>query len=325
MRTKEHLVVRPHLRHALVFCLCCLTVESIPAAQTPSCTQPPSGLVGWWPGDGNYKDIIGHNDGTPVGGVTFSPGEVAQAFSLNGSSVQAPNSSAVDITGDLTIEAWIKPASSTRGYVVLKGDGNDFFNAYSLRYGGGDDQRLLLSVADGSTGTRASYFESGPVVPIGVFSHVAVTIQGTTAALYVNGVTVGGQYFGGVLGQPTQPATQLTANRFSDHGVFRIGNGSSPNLIPFIGLIDELSVYNRAISASEIQAIFNAGAGGKCKGCQVNVTRLGQCTGKPGHWGGEIYGYPQLSNNLSMCALGCATTSLSASFHSILKLFRNCR
>ena len=233
-----------------------------------TCTAPPSGLVAWWPGNGNANDIIGGNNGTLVGGVTFASGEVQQAFSFSGGSVVVPNQSAIDITGDLTIEAWVSPASAARGYIVLKGNGNDFVNAYSLRYGAGDDQSLLLSVADGPTGTQASYFLSPTgVVPIGTFSHIAVTIQGTTVQFYVNGIAVGGQYLEGV-GSSSQetisPATQLTATRSSDQGSFTIGSGNTSPL-PFAGLIDEVSLYNRALSASEIQAIFNAGTAGKCK------------------------------------------------------------
>jgi RHS repeat-associated protein len=230
----------------------------------PICIVPPSGLVGWWPGDGNSNDIVGGDNGVPFGGLIFAPGMVGQAFSLNGvDGATAPNSSAIDITADLTIEAWIKPASSSRGYIVVKGNGNDYVNAYSIRYGAADDQRLLLQVADGTTGTSGSYFETvAGVVPVGVFSHVAATIQGTTATVYVNGVPVAGQYFSG---QGLQfPQSALTANRFSDHGALTIGNGNT-SPIPFTGLIDEVSVYNRALSASEIQAIFNAGSAGKCK------------------------------------------------------------
>ena len=47
-----------------------------------TCVSPPSGLVGWWPGDGNFNDLINGDNGTPVGGVTFTPGMVGQAFSF---------------------------------------------------------------------------------------------------------------------------------------------------------------------------------------------------------------------------------------------------
>lgn len=229
-----------------------------------SCTTPSPEMVGWWPGDGDFKDIIGSNDGAEAGVVPFVPGAVNKAFSFDGnSSVQAPNSAAIDITADLTIETWINPAGSTRGYIVLKGNGDDFVNAYALRYGDGNDQRLLLSVADG--GTAGSYFLTGAgAVPVSKFSHVAVVIQGTTAAIYVNGTQVSGDYQHlDVRGGTVQPATELTSNRFSDHGAFWIGNG--PPVIPFNGLIDEVSVYNAALSASQIQSIYKAGRAGKCR------------------------------------------------------------
>jgi hypothetical protein len=46
-------------------------------AQT-SCSPAPSNIVNWWPGDGNANDIIGADNGTLVGGVTFAPGKVGQ-------------------------------------------------------------------------------------------------------------------------------------------------------------------------------------------------------------------------------------------------------
>jgi len=122
-------------------------------------------------------------------------------------------------------------------------------------------------VADGATGTSGSYFDTvAGVVPVGVFGHVAVTIQGTTATVYVNGVQVAGQYFSGQGFQSSQ--SSLTANRSSDHGALTIGNG---NTIPFTGLIDELSIYNRALTAAEIQAIYNAGSAGKCNSTQLRI------------------------------------------------------
>jgi hypothetical protein len=138
-------------------------------------------------------------------------------------------------------------------------------------------------VADGSSGTQASYFLTGSgAVPIGVFSHVAVTIQGTQATIYVNGVQVQGTYQHGVNGQ-IQPASQLTSNRASDHGTLTIGNG---NGIPYTGLIDEVSIYNRALSAAEIGAIVAAGPAGKCKSgypsCTYTFTPNSQSFGASG-------------------------------------------
>src|SRR5712692_3427355 len=48
------------------------------------CVEPPAGLVSWWPADGNADDIAGGNDATLMGGATFAPGKVGQAFFLDG-------------------------------------------------------------------------------------------------------------------------------------------------------------------------------------------------------------------------------------------------
>jgi hypothetical protein len=93
----------------LAVLLGCFCHDSILLAQQPTCTTPPANMVGWWPGDGNANDIISSNNGTLVGGVTFAPGEVAEAFSFDGSTgyINATDSGKLDISGPLTVDAWI--------------------------------------------------------------------------------------------------------------------------------------------------------------------------------------------------------------------------
>ena len=52
----------------------------------PPCAPPPSGLVSWWPGEGNANDIMGNNNGFLQGGMSFTAGEVGQAFNFDGTS-----------------------------------------------------------------------------------------------------------------------------------------------------------------------------------------------------------------------------------------------
>ena len=77
------------------------------------CLNAPSGLVGWWPGDGNANDIAGGNNGSLQGGATASAaGEVGSAFSFDGTNgyVQIPDAPALKPT-NLTVEAWVRFAS----------------------------------------------------------------------------------------------------------------------------------------------------------------------------------------------------------------------
>src|SRR5439155_7163718 len=61
-----------------------LTAEFSISTQT--CVQPPPGMVAWWPGDGDARDLVGTNHGSIVGNVTFEQGLVGQAFSFDGTS-----------------------------------------------------------------------------------------------------------------------------------------------------------------------------------------------------------------------------------------------
>src|SRR3954470_12868221 len=79
-------------------------------AEAASCFSPPSGLVGWWPGDGSAANIAGTNQGSLQGGATANAaGMVGSAFNFDGTNafVQIPNSSVLQ-PSNLTIEAWVK-------------------------------------------------------------------------------------------------------------------------------------------------------------------------------------------------------------------------
>src|SRR5688572_11110605 len=68
----------------------------IGSSSSEACVPPPAGLINWWAGDGNANDIQGSSEGALVGGTTFAPGKVAQAFKFDGQDdqVQAPDNEA---------------------------------------------------------------------------------------------------------------------------------------------------------------------------------------------------------------------------------------
>src|SRR3989344_4500265 len=93
-----------------------------------SCVSPPSGLISWWPGDGNAEDIFDGYDGALVGDTTFASGKVDQAFSLDGNSDYidigageiGPN---LDFNSDhISVEAWVKTnvSNGTWQHIVTK-------------------------------------------------------------------------------------------------------------------------------------------------------------------------------------------------------------
>ena len=93
--------------------------------------------------------------------------------------------------------------------------------------------------------------DSGITINDGDWHHVAVTFDGSVMRTYVDGVA-----------GATKAATTATASG----GVFRIGMRNDGILFPFDGDVDEVEIHDVALSLPEIQAVFNAGSAGKCKG-----------------------------------------------------------
>ena len=83
-----------------------------------ACVPPPSGLVGWWPGDGSPNDIAEGHDGVLRNGATFAPGMVGQAFSLGGVNDYVEISDEPNLRlseGSFSIDAWILPTGPGGG------------------------------------------------------------------------------------------------------------------------------------------------------------------------------------------------------------------
>jgi hypothetical protein len=98
---------------------------------------------------------------------------------------------------------------------------------------------------------------SPAVVNDGKFHHVIVTYDGAMESLYLDGVSIG--------------STPLTQEGYAATYYYQLGtgmtggwDGTTGAWFPFTGVIDESSVYNRALTATEVDTLFNAGSGGKC-------------------------------------------------------------
>lgn len=207
--------------------------------QSSGCTPPPSGLVSWWPGNGNANDIIGGKNGTLLGGVSYAPGKVNQAFSfpsLGSSGSDRVGLSSGPSANAFTIEAWVfANQHSPSGYRTIYADN---FRGFWLKSG-------KLNWWRG--GAR---FVGNTTVPLGAWHHIALTYSQGTFTGYLNGAADGTSSFPG---ESLPTGTGLG-----------IGGHSNALSEDFDGLIDELAVYDRALYAAEIQAIFNAGSAGKC-------------------------------------------------------------
>lgn len=245
------------------------------------CVSPPAGLVAWWQAEGDANDSANLNAGAVGGGLLFVGGEVGQAFSFNGSNsvVEVPASSSLDVGANngLTIETWIRPTDISQPHPLLQWDGGVFVPAFgvslwiSLPPTNGGTGLGCLAVDLKDSGFKHKIVCTPPgLIASGVWQHIGATYDKSTgtASLYCNGSLVLQTNLGSFspytaqnfsIGHEMDP---ISNERFSS-----IGNGEAW----FAGLMDELSLYNRALLAWEIQSLFNAGSAGKCAVAPANV------------------------------------------------------
>jgi titin len=211
----------------------------------------PSGALRWYKAEGNAVDAVSGYNGTPQGGATYGTGEFGQAFSLNGSSayVQAPQSSLWGFgTNDFAIDLWVNFNSVPSSDIGHPGDvfiGED--------QGGGTTSKWFFALGGGvlnfhinNPGVGSGFFVQAPFSPtLHQWYNLAVTRRAGTFTIYVNGTAVGSQFTSQAIPDPNVPIT--------------IGQAEGLGYVN--GLIDEVSVYSRALSAGEVQSVYRlAGA-----------------------------------------------------------------
>ena len=201
-----------------------------------------SGLVGHWTMDGDLTDASSAaHPTTGVGSPTFDTGRIGQALVLNGTDQYAttPDTGDLDITGNITVAAWIKPESAGTEGIVKKGvTGGTAGYELSLGSSGKVFVRFNGQAAY-RTDSATSYPTDGST-----WVHVAGTYDGTTVRLYYNGVSE----------NPKAASFSLLANDYP----LSIGVNGNLTQYFFEGAIDDVRVYNRALSEAEIAALAAA-------------------------------------------------------------------
>ena len=216
------------------------------------------GIVSWWRGENNALDSSGGNNGVLTSGGTYGPGEVGSTFILNGSGgyVQVPANPSLNVGlgSGFTIETWINPSNLNPEAIAEWNDSAGNIGAHLFisesSAGSGPVGCLYANLYNGANHLIST---GGGVITMNNFQHVALTYDKTTgiAVLYRNGVPVATQNLG-----TFSPTTSYD---------FYLGTRPSGFFTPsyFTGAMDETSLYQRALSQSEIKAIYAAGSNGK--------------------------------------------------------------
>jgi len=267
------LLVNPLIRVGLAGCLLAVTLganattigtQSVLAQVTPGCVVDLTGMIGWWRGEDSIEGEVGPN---LVGTAGYASGIVGTGLALGaGSDLSA--AALPTVSDGLTIEMWIKPTdvgfTGATQALASRWDfpsQDDSARSYFLYID--PNSNLVLETDDVSTRRPEVLTAVSPQLFNGGFHHVAATWDQTTVTLYVDGAVAASAL--------AQPGTLNPAGTTP----FRLAAKSGPGgQFRYDGIIDEPSIWSRALTAAEIGEIENRGSAGKCNFIPVEQAKL---------------------------------------------------
>ena len=210
-----------------------------------TCTNPPPGLVNWWRAENSGADSAGTITGTVLPGVSYANGYVGSAFDFNGTNgiVLLSTNASNALPAPWTAEFWVNRQASPEDSAVLLSDTNT-----SLKL-----EQFPNTKRVGFTRWGIQDYSFNYTAPTGTWTHLVFVGSNSSTTLYVNGAPHSTLSVGIQLPRTTM-GRDIT-NRYNK---------------ALKGLLDEISLYNRALAASEILALYNAGSDGKC--APINCT-----------------------------------------------------
>lgn len=224
----------------------CLFVFTLLALTRALATPTP---VSVWNAEGNGNDAMGINNGS-LNAVAFAAGKSGQAFSFNGytSYVIVADSATLDrphVTNAFTFCAWIKWDGVPKSdfcpiFRKASGYGVTSYPWMTYDFLVGNSGKPGVSISDGSPSGQIVGVESASAITVGVWHFIAATYNGTSLNIYVDGMLKG--------------STATTLQIGDRDGPLYIGATTTyANNNNFGGLIDDVAIYDQALSALEIQ------------------------------------------------------------------------
>jgi len=200
---------------------------------------PTDGLVSYYALEGGaYDDGVG-NQGV-VANATLTTGKIRDAYRFDGYAdyVIVNDSGSLDLTGSITLSAWVNPVEATQGYIVCK------YGAYMIQFRGDSSNTTQAGIwVGGSWITLAT----SSAIPYNTWSHVVFTYNQSRARIYINGVLTG--------------SGTNTSSIDTNNNPFIIGaRNSTYRSRDFNGSIDEVGIWNRALTQDEVTQLYNYGA-----------------------------------------------------------------
>lgn len=201
------------------------------------------GLVSWWRAEEDATDSVGTNNGAIIGNVTFGPGRLTgTAFKFAGGAVDVPESSTLE-PAQMTVEALVSGSPQGQNkYIISKSfSASKASYAFSSGPGGG-----LVYYVNVNGSVVSSPAVSPSAIWDGNFHFVAGTYDGQSVRLFVDGNEIGS-------GTPATGSIQYGTGQSGGDLLF--GDfSSSLTTSNFVGFLDDVKIYNTALSLQQIQS-----------------------------------------------------------------------
>ena len=238
----------PRISVSILFIACLFVAIPLTHAQLPL-----DGVVSYWPFDegtvagGTVEDVLGDNDGELEGNPKPVAGKVGKALEFNGENfVHIPGTASLEFAGaeEMSVVAWVNADSDSPvkgvvagccGTIVAQRDVNGWALRFDGRNAGQEMEFIVTPGWQGDGGFGAAAFKKGE------WHHMVGIVNNKDMQLYVDGELEKEQNYNGPM---TTGGSETEIGKAGDGG--------------FVGIIDEVMIYSRALSADEVKQIFEA-------------------------------------------------------------------
>jgi hypothetical protein len=264
-------------------------------AQVPSYV-PSNGLVGYWPFNGDANDVsVNGNSGTNNGATLttdrFGNANSAYIFNGSGSYINIPNSTALQFSGGITFSVWFNATNISVGAVnstsYLMSKGSDGLATSWISFLDTSAITLLIYNNSNTLSNWATVPSSQLIISTNQWYNATFTFDGTNARAYING--------------QLKSTLASTYTSFSNIYDLKFGRRHTSGLPYFFnGKLDDIGVWNRALTQDEITSLYYAE-----NTCQSLVINTGLLSFNPPTYQNTVTIYPNPAND--QITIDCGT------------------